>query len=483
MSPRNPAISVLTPVLLAALLAGCAVGPDYRRPQHALPGGYDPATAAADRQEASDAIPVRKDWWTLFADPVLNQLIDKALAGNHDLAAAAARVEEAEALMREAGALQWPQINAEAGGSRTQSSLATASPPPAASRLRDSRRAALVTAFEIDLWGRLRRATEAARAQALSSRYARDTVELTVAGLVASGYLALRAQDAGLDIAEDSLKSREASLGIARSRLRGGLASPLDVYQAEGALAAAEAQVAALRQARALSLNQLALLTGQPELRIDAGDLRRLPLPPQPPSGLPSALLGARPDLRQSEEALVSANARIGVATAARLPTLSLTGSLGSESAALANLFTAGAGTWSLGLGAVMPLLDMGRNEARIDQAVAQQRQAEANYRKAVHTAFREVRDALVRLRESSEIEKAQAARVEATAQALRIAEARYRAGHSPYLQVLDAQRGANEAQLAHVETRQARLAATVDLFRSLGGGWRDDTPRMDAAD
>lgn len=485
MNTPRLAKPLLLPALLSTLLAGCMVGPDYRRPDTALPETFAEARAAAmatspDKSSAaSDA--VRKTWWTLFQDETLNQLIGKALTGNHDLLAATARVEEAEALLREADAVLWPQINAEAGSSRAQVSRATATPLPATSpRLRDSRRAALTTAFELDLWGRLRRATEAARAQALSSSHARDTVELTVAGLVTSSYLALRAYDAELAVTEDSLQSREASLRIARNRLEGGLASPLDVHQAEGALAATQAQAASLRQLRALAQNQLALLTGQPGLSLAAGDLRQLPLPPVPPAGLPSTLLEARPDLRQAEENLVAANARIGVATAARLPTLSLTGSLGSESAALTNLFSAAAGTWSLGLGAVAPLLDMGRNQARIDQASAQQRQAAANYQKAAHTAFREVMDALVRLRETADSEQAQSARVTATKNALQIAELRYQSGYSAYLEVLDAQRSANDALLAYIDTRQSRLNAAVDLFKALGGGWQDGLSRRE---
>lgn len=471
---------ILTPTLLAALLAGCAVGPDYRRPEAALPEAFTEAPATPAAAPAANLL--QKEWWTLFQDDTLNQLVDKALASNHDLLAAVARVEEAEAVLREAGATQWPQINAEAGASRTQASLANATPVPSSTpRLRDARRAALTTSFEIDLWGRLRRATEAARAQALSSQYARDTVELSVAGLVTANYLALRAYDAELAVSRDSLESREASLRIAQSRFDGGLTSPLDVHQAEGALAAVEAQLAGLRQQRALTQNQLALLTGQPGLAIAPGDLRQLPLPPVPPAGLPSTLLEARPDLRQAEENLVAANAKIGVAKAAYFPTLSLTGSLGSESAALANLFTAAAGTWSLGLGAVMPLLDFGRTEARVDQASAQQRQAVANYQKSVQTAFREVMDALVKLRETADGEQAQAARVVATKKALHIAELRYESGYSAYLEVLDAQRSANDALLSHIDTRQTRLSAAVDLFKSLGGGWQDSAPRPPA--
>lgn len=472
---------LLTPALLTALLAGCAVGPDYRRPDTALPQSFAEAPAAANAEAAPPAA-IQQDWWTLFGDATLNELVQKALVYNTDLQAAVARVEEAQGLLREAGAAQWPQVNAQLGTSRMQTSKVTATAVPGAPNVFDDRSAALTTSFEIDLWGRLRRATEAARAQALSTIYARDTVQLSIAGLVAANYLALRAHDAELVVTQESLQSRESALRIAKSRFEGGLASPLDVHQAESALAAAQAQLVTVRQQRALAQNQLGLLTGQPGLAIVAGDLRQLPLPPTPPAGLPSTLLQARPDIRQAEETLASANARIGVARAALFPTVSLTGSYGSESAALSNLFTAAAGTWSLGLGLVAPIFDMGRNQARVDQASAQQKQAVAGYQKAVQTAFREVMDALVNLREAGEGEKAQGLRVDAAKKAQSIAELRYQAGYSAFIDVLDAQRNANDAMLGFIATRQSRLNAAVDLLKSLGGGWQDNQPRPQPA-
>ncbi|MRD72432.1 efflux transporter outer membrane subunit [Rhodocyclus tenuis] len=505
-----------TPTLLASLialaLAGCAVGPDYHRPSATLPESFGEAgataaandgnasaataastanpassTAESSKATAATAAPaadntaaasqsIRKDWWTLFGDDTLNQLVTQAQASNQDLRLAVARVEEAEGLLREVGAAQFPSVNAQAGSSRTQVSNAdyTVMPP----RQRDLRTAGLSTSFEIDLWGRLRRATEAARAQALSSRYARDTVELSVAGLVSTAYLSLRAYDAEIIATDESRTSRKDSLRIANSRFEGGLASALDVAQAEGALAAADAQLASLRQQRALMQNQLALLTGQPGLTIAPGDLRQLPLPPLPPAGLPSSLIEGRPDVRQAEETLVAANAKIGVAKAAFFPQLDLTGTLGSESSAMKKLFTSPAGVWSLGLNASMPVFDMGATAARVDQASAQQKQALASYQKAVQTAFKEVMDALVTLRETGESERAQAQRVDATTRAQRIAQARYEAGYSGFLDVLDAQRSANDALVSYVDTRQARLAAVVALFKALGGGWQDNSPR-----
>ncbi len=456
----------LKPALALLLLAlgGCAVGPDYRAPTTALPGEYTAAVPAAQA-----TAPLKKAWWTLFQDAQLNALVATAQAHNHDLLAAIARVEEAEGLAREANALFYPSLDLSAGAGRSK--LTDTSTP----RLRDSRRATLNTAFEIDLWGRLRRANEAARAEILASRYARDTLELSIASLTASGYLALRAADASVALTTETLASRQKALEIAKSRMDAGKASPLDFHQAEGAVAAAQSQLSTFKRQRALAENQLALLTGQPGLTLARGDLRQLPMPPIPPAGLPSALIEARPDIRQAEELLVSANARIGVAKAALFPTLSLTGTLGSESAELSNLFSSGAQTWNIGLGLIFSVFDAGRKEAQIDQVSARQKQVLANYQKTVETAFKEVNDALITLHEGAEGEKAETRRVEAAQKTLSLAEIRYAAGYSPFIEVLDAQRNTNDAQLAYVAQRQSRLTAAVSLFKALGGGWQDD--------
>lgn len=462
-----------TAALVALALTACMVGPDYRRPEVALPSSF---TADAQAGSALPAVAVNRQWWRLFNDATLDSLVDQALVHNHDLSAAVARVAEAEALAREAGATLFPQIDLRAGGSRSRASTRGAVQLPASTpTLRDSRSVALGTAFEIDLWGRLRRANEAARAQLLASRYARDTVELSVVSIVTSNYLALRAVDAALDLTNSTLASRRQALDIVISRLEGGVVSPLERYQAEGALAAGQAQHADLRRQRALAESQLALLTGQAGMRIAAGDLRALPLPLTPPAGLPSSLLATRPDIRQAEEQLVSTNALIAVARAAIYPNLALTASLGRESAALSQLFAGGAGTWLIGLAAAMPIFDGGRNAARVDQASARQQQALAGYEKTVHTAFKEVNDALVGLRENADGERAQAQRVQAAQKTLEIAQLRYAAGYSAFLEVLDAQRSTNDALLAYVATRQARLNSAVELLRALGGGWRDD--------
>ena len=324
----------------------------------------------------------------------------------------------------------------------------------------------------------MRRANEAAKASQLATAYARDSVRLSVAGLVTATYLSLRAADAQLQTTAATLKSREESLKLVNTRIDAGLSAPVDGLQAATALSAAQAQQAEQTRQRALAEHQLALLTGDPSLKLAAGDLRSLPLPPQPPAGLPADLVAARPDIRQAEQELVAANAGIGIAKAGYFPRLSLTASLGSESKTLSDLFSAGSGTWALGLGALMPILDFGRTSARVDQAKAVNQQSLIAWQNALAVAYKEVRDALVSLREDATADTAQQSRVDNAARVLAIVEKRYAAGHASYLEVLDAQRSHNDAAIAAISARQARLLASVDLFKALGGGWQADTTR-----
>ncbi|MBS4020608.1 MAG: efflux transporter outer membrane subunit [Dechloromonas sp.] len=462
----------LTPLALAVLLSGCAVGPDYLRPSNWLPAAFKEApTAVAETKTDNPAIV--QQWWTLFNDTTLNELVDLALRQNADLRSAVARVEQADAAAREAGASLFPNVDAQAAGSNTHLSEKTATWSVNSPEVLRARSAGLSLSYELDVWGRVRRSNEAARASLLASQYGRDSIRLSVAGLVAANYLNLRALDAQLAITAESLSSREESAKLVKTRVDAGLVSPLDQYQADGALAALQAQQAELRRSRALLAHQLALLTGKPDLEIAAGPLSAIPLPPQPPAGLPADLIEARPDVRQAEQQLIAANANIGVAKAAYYPKFSLTGVLGSESKTLSDLFSSGAGTWSAGLSLLMPIFDFGKTGARVDQAKALNQQSLIAWQKTLETAYKEVRDALVSLNELGTAESAQENRATNARKALDLARLRYDAGYSGYLEVLDAQRSANEAQLAAVATRQARLNAAVDLFKALGGGWR----------
>ena len=476
---RFVAVRPLLSILAASLLAGCAVGPDYRRPELALPASFGEAGATS----AATSAAVERGWWKLFEDPTLDRLIDKALVDNANLQVAVARIEQADAVLREAGSALFPEVDLGADASRSRISGVSGTPLPAGTPLiRNNFQAALSTAFELDFWGKLRRASEAARAQALGTRDARDTVALTLVSQVTNAWLNLRALDAQLVVSRETLAVREENLRIIRSRSARGLVSDLDLQQALGASAAVRAQIAELQRQRALSEHQLGVLTGDLELKLPEGDLRTLPSPPLPPAGLPSALLDARPDVRQAESQLAAANAQIGVAKAQLFPSISLTGNLGSQSKELSNLFSGPASIWSLGVALDFPLFDAGKRAARVDQATAQQKQALAGYLQTVRTAFAEVRDALSAAEQYARSTQAQQEQVEAAKRTLELAQKRYQSGYSPYLEVLDAQRSANDSTLAYLRNRQAQLGAAVSLYAALGGGWSAPTAVPSAA-
>ena len=457
--------------VIAVTAAGCTVlGPDYERPATTLPAAWADGGPAA-----SVAIPY--DWWKLYNDATLNDLVAAALTRNADARIAAARIEETDANLREAGAAFLPQVDLAATGTRSEvsSRLSTVTPQPV---LRNNIRVTAGTSFELDFWGRLRRSTESARGLALASRYAREVLGLSLAGVTTQAYFSLRSLDAQIAVTGETLRSRQEALEFVRNRARGGIASDLDVNQAVVAYRDASSQLNDLRRQRTLVEHQLGVLTGRLDLALPAGNLLSLPVPPLPPAGLPSSLLERRPDVRQAEEQLVAANAQIGIAKAAMLPTISLTGNYGAESRALAMLIGSNANVWSVGFGLSLPLFDAGRLQARSDAVVARQKQAVGNYQKAAESAFREVADALTNLQQTTASEEDLDARAVAARSTLRLARLRYEAGYSAYLEVLDAQRTANDAELALLRNRQSRLSATVDLMKALGGGWSEDTVR-----
>ena len=472
MKSNFPAMMVKVIVLaVATTFAGCkSVGPDYARPQSALPASYSEADTS--QSSTQNAVHVSKDWWTLYQDATLNDLIAKALKNNTDIKLAVARIEEADAYAREIGAATLPRIDLDASGARSRVSESGAN-PVSAGNPRNNFQYQLGTNFEIDFWGKIKRAKESARAQVLASKYAKDTTELTLTGLVANYYLTLRGVEAQIAIANDSLRSRNESLALTKRRLEGGVASALDVNQAEVASHNLVAQIADFTRQRTIAEHQLATLTGTLDLKLESGNLASLPSPPVPPVGLPSSLLENRPDVRQSEAQLIAANANIGTAKAALYPTISLTGSFGGESLELSDVLKSASRIWSGGLSLTLPIFDSGRLNARVDQASAKQKQSLAQYEASLQSAFQEVNDALVNLRQYTEQETALNHSTEAAAKALKVSENRYQSGYSTYLEVLDAQRVYNDVALNAVLSRQARLAASVDLFEALGGGWQ----------
>ena len=466
---------------ITLVIQGCiSVGPDYKRPESIdiVPTSFSVGSNSTEEQEQI-VTPISSTWWELYQDPVLNDLVAKALENNTDIKLSIARVEEADAYLKEVGAALFPTIDFKSNATRTRISRVSVIPVfPGLNPVRQIYSISLGTAFELDFWGKVRRAREAASAQAIGTYYARDTVYLSLSGLIVTNYLLLRSLDAQLSVSRDNLRNREEGLEITRRRLEQGFTSALDVYQAETAHSNLVALIVDLSHQRAISEHQLAVLTGTLDLKLAEGNIQTLPIPPAPPAGLPSSLLGGRPDVRQAEEQVIAATANIGVAKASLFPSIMLTTSFGRESISLGNLVKSAANIWTAGVNLNLPIFDAGRLLARLDQASAQQKQALISYEGSIRTAFREVNDALISVRKSSEQEAALQASEVSARKALQVSENRYKYGYSAYLEVLDSQRIHNEVALAVIRSRQNRLVATVDLFKALGGGWEPESLR-----
>ncbi len=464
-------------LLIALGLSGCTLGPDYVRPQLALPDAYRKAdTAPAEQaQTTQTTTSFNKEWWTLFNDSQLDSLMQTALTDNADVQIAIARLSQAEAIARQAGAALYPTLNLGAGVTRASSGTVATTSGVAVSA--NTSQAAFSTSYELDIWGRVRRNIESATALLDASRYDQVGVSLTLSGLIANTYLRLRSLDAQISVLNDSVATRENSLRIAKAKFDGGLISPIDISQATAALASSQATLSEIRRQRGVVQNQLGVLTGKLDLVVDAGDVRKLPVPPLPPAGLPSSLLENRPDVNRAEQELRAANARIGVSTANLFPTISLTGLFGAQSVDFSAFLTNQSTVWSAGLGLVQPIFSGGLLQGRLDFAKAQQQEFLGNYVKVVRTAFGEVSDALVSVRQTLTTEEYLNVQVQAAVKAQSLAILRYEAGYVDFLSVLESQRVANEANLAYVINRSARLQSSVDLFKSLGGGWTRPDP------
>jgi outer membrane protein, multidrug efflux system len=463
--------------LVTMSLAGCQVlGPFYSRPEPVVPAEYTSGQAGQLTQEQQLAL---QQWWTLFNDSKLNQLVDTALAKNNNLQSAVARIEEADAFARESGASLLPTVTGTGSGIRnrvTESGIF----PVFGDNPRKTYKIGLNGSYELDFWGKLRRGNEAARAQLLATRYAKEAVTWSLSSLVTNNYLLIRSLDGQLLVNQQNLKTAQDSLDLAKRRVEGGVSTILDAHQAELVVTTLQTQALELKRQRALSEHQLGLLTTDLGLKIPAGDLMAMPQPVTPPTGLPSALMEARPDVRQAEQAMIAANANIGVARAAFYPSIALTTTYGGESIALNNLLKSPARVWSLGLDINLPIFNGGRLKAREDQATAQQKQTLASYQNTLQTAFTEVSDALVNTSQYREQEALAQSKEKTTANILTVAQNRYQAGYTSYLEVLDAQRNHNEATQAMVQSRQNTLIATVDLFKALGGGWKPETVKQE---
>ena len=450
---------------LGLVLTGCAIGPDYKRAAVPIPKGWRDSPTA-DLTSVADLA-----WWELFGDEELRRLVLVALETNKDLGIAVTRVDQARAQLVVTQAAQFPQVGA--GGSATKNRFSENVFPRGQGGEFDFLSATVDLTFEIDIWGRLRRASEAARAELLASEAARRTVVMTLVSDVATAYLRLRQLDLELETTRRSVASRQSSLQLARDRFEAGVASALDLHQAEAELASTRAEIPNLERQIAQTENFLSILLGRNPGAIDRGrPLTGQTMPPAVPAGLPSVLLERRPDVLQAEDELVAANARIGVAKAAFFPQISLTGLFGVESVALSDLFTGPSRAWQFGPTMTLPIFTAGRNLGNYRQAQARQQEVLIRYEQAIQQAFREVEDALIAHRKAREALTQQDAAVRASREALSVAEFRYTSGLTGFLDVLDAQRTLLTAEVAESRTLLAQLVAVVQLYRALGGGW-----------
>jgi multidrug efflux system outer membrane protein len=458
----------------AMALTGCAVGPNYHRPLMKTPENFRAPEPLPAPQAASLA---DLKWWDVFKDEKLQDLMRAALAANYDLRAAVARVEEARANLGVTRSNQLPQVGASGDVALTRLSREAATPLPASfvpSQNRNWGEATLnLLSYEVDIWGRLRRATEAARANLLSAEDYRKAVVVTLVSDVATAYLHLRELDYELEISKATLATRQDSLKLTVERQTGGVATLLDLRQAEQLVDTAEQTIPGLQQEIEQTENQIALLLGQSPGRIVRGqDFMKQELPPEVPAGLPSALLERRPDILAAEQNLVAANANIGVAKAAYFPRISLSGFLGGQSTELLNLFSGSRSVFNFTPQISQPIFTAGRLKSGVKLAEAERDEALAQYEKAIQTAFTEVSDALIAHQRVRESRLKQEALVATLQDRTRLAYVRYRGGVDTQLNALDADRDLFQAQLSLAEIRLNELLTVVQLYKALGGGW-----------
>ena len=455
----------LLALLAASALAGCALGPDFKRPESELPASFGvPQSTAA----------IAERWWSLFGDPALNALVDEALAANRDLAAAAARIDQARSRVTVARADQIPRAGVRGNASRDRASESIGFAPPPEAIESSNYRLVLSASWELDFWGKFRRATEAARADLLASEAGRDAVRASLIGELTRSYFALRAADEGLAIARRTLEGRVKSRELQKMRFEAGVVSELELRQLEADVLAAEALVPQLEHRRVQQEGALAVLLGRhPRAVFEANIVRGTPGLPEKvevPAGLPSDLLLRRPDLREAEARLHAANARIGVARAAYFPSITLTGFFGGESQDLSELFKGPSRTWSVAAGLLQPMFGSREIQGNIDLADARTREAAALYEKAVANAFRETRNAIAAQTYLRDALNAQRARERALARTLELAQLRYQNGAVSLFDVLETERQLLLVRLDALDAERERRGAIVDLYLALGG-------------
>lgn len=464
---RTLKLVVVTTFILA--LAGCTVGPKYRRPVVDVPAAYrgqvpEPSSTQAPPASLGDA-----DWKSVFQDEQLQALITTALERNYDVRIAAERVMAAQAQLGITRADQLPSVAVGASASTVRQPQTRVTAPYQA----EVGQVIASASWEIDFWGKYRRATEAARANLAATEWGRRAVISTLISNVASSYLQLRALDRELEITQRSLKSRRESLRLTTVLSEGGARSLVDVRQAEQLVYTASAAIPVLQQRIEQQENFISTLLGNNPGPIPRGkSLSEQPRIAEVPAGLPSALIDRRPDVRQAEGQLIAANAQIGVAKSALFPSIALTGTAGYQSTALAGLFSGPAGFWNAGTSLLQPVFAGGRLRNNIRFSESQQREAVLAYQQAIQNAFREVSDSLVAYQKTSEAVREQEKLVAAAQDGARLAQTRYEAGAAAYLEVLTNETNLYSAQLSMTESRLNEMLALVQVYSSLGGGW-----------
>jgi outer membrane protein, multidrug efflux system len=455
-------------LLIAVMVSGCMVGPNYKRPTVQTPATYRDLSANPQLQTQTASF-ADLAWWQVFQDPQLQELIRTALKQNYDLQIATERINAARAEVVITRSHLFPQIGADAnfkGGkdntfqTRSNFGLLTAD-----------------AAFQLDFFGRLRRATEAARAELLATEDARQTVILTLVSDVASDYFALLELDLQLQITHETIKTQEDSVKLTKLRVEHGVATKLDVLQAQQTLDTANATVPDLERAIAQEENAISTLLGNyPEGITRGRPLVDQPLPPEVPAGLTSSLLERRPDIREAEQHLIAANAEIGVAKAQFFPRISLTGSGGGafgRSSAFTSLMTTQLGIWSYGAQVSQPIFTGGALKGNLHLAESQHKQLLLTYQQAIQRVFREVSDTLIGYEKLHEVRVRQEVTVADLQESVRLSDMRYQGGTTTYLEVLDGQRSLYSAELTLAQARGNEYQSLVQLYRSLGGGWQ----------
>ncbi len=466
----------LSLLVAAGVLSACAVGPNYESPRNLSAKDWKEASA-----ENKGAIQLQQKWWEIFGDAKLNELEEEALKGNYQLQAAAARVRQARAIARVSEADLFPTVNFDPDAQRNRQSANRPAQP--GSTIRDYTanrfRVPIDMAYEIDFWGKMRRASESAVARAQAAQYGYQTITLTMAGDIAQNYFALRSLDAEREILRNTISLRRKGLEIARSRYRGGISSELDVTRGEAEIAATEAELIGIGKRRAELENAIAVLVGKIPSDFKLSEQASNSNVPKIPIGLASELLQRRPDVAEAERQLAARNAEIGVAKAAFFPAIRLTGQAGFESADLSDILRGASRIWTAGIGVVVPIFEGGRNKANVERAKAVFDENLAQYQGRVLVAFQEVESALAGLRILAEQSDAEARAVSNAQKSSQISTSRYKAGLVTYLEVIDTERTTLANQRLMAQLAGQRMVSSVALIKALGGRWQANTKML----